>query len=133
MTVHSGVFIVQVGNATVVDVTQNAEAAENAPALFSAGHDVYEVTYNPSDLHGSESVYITEDMIDAFVEITYMTQRSSTVNEWSDLPPATADVYDAIVYTQAKIRAENGDEAYQNEVEEMNEEDRYVVEEPENL
>lgn len=133
MTDKKGSFVVKVEDAVVMDVTNVEETAESAPALLAQGHDVYEVRYDSSQLYGTESVHVTPQMIDSFVEVMYMTQRSSDTEAWNNLPEATASVYDALIYTQAKIRAEDGREAYQKELEEMENEERFVAEEPENL
>lgn len=133
MTDVKGEFVVKVDDAIVMDVTNVEETADSAPALLAQGHDVYEVIYDSNRLYGTEAVHVTAEMIDAFIEIMYMTQRSSKTAEWEMLPEPTAGVYDALIYTQAKIRADQGMESYQQELSEMNEQERYETEEPDNL
>lgn len=133
MTDVKGEFVVKVDDAIVMDVTNVEETADSAPALLVHGHDVYEVIYDSNRLYGTEAVHVTAEMIDAFIEIMYMTQRSSKTAEWEMLPEPTAGVYDALIYTQAKIRADQGMESYQQELSEMNEQERYATEKPDNL
>lgn len=133
MTDVKGEFVVKVDDAIVMDVTNVEETADSAPALLAQGHDVYEVIYDSNRLYGTEAVHVTAEMIDAFIEIMYMTQRSSKTAEWEMLPEPTAGVYDALIYTQAKIRADQGMESYQQELSEMNEQERYATEKPDNL
>lgn len=122
--------MVKVEDAIVTNVTDVSDAPKSAPALFAQGHDVYEVKYNSTRKNDTESVYATADMIDAFIEIMYMTQRSCSTDKWHKLPNPTASVYDALVYTQTKIRAGKGMEAYIKELSDMNSSDRYTTEEP---
>jgi len=133
MTDVKGEFVVKVEDAIVMDVTNVEETAESAPALLAQGHDVYEVIYDADRLYGTEAVHVTAEMIDSFIEIMYMTQRSSKTDEWEKLPEPTAGVYDALIYTQAKIRAEQGMESYQKELSEMNDLERYTTEKPDDL
>jgi len=122
--------VVSVGDSIVLDVTGEPEHAECSPELFATIEDVYYVVYNSSSLQTVETVYVTEDMVDAFINILYSTQRSSSISEWEKLPPTTSDVYDSLVYLQSYIRANMGFDAYQNELEEMHESDRYKTESP---
>lgn len=125
----NGDYIVSVGDSVVLDVTEEPEHAEYAPELFAKGNDVYYVVHNSSSLEAVETVYVTEDMVDAFIEIMYTTQRASSINEWDKLPTATSDTYDSLVYLQAHIRANKGMVVYQDELEDMNHSDRYKTNE----
>lgn len=125
----NGDYIVSVGDSVVLDVTEEPEHAEYAPELFAKGNDVYYVIHNSSSLEAVETVYVTEDMVDAFIEIMYTTQRASSISEWDQLPTPTSDTYDSLVYLQAYIRANKGMVAYQDELDEMSHSERYKTDE----
>lgn len=121
-----GIPVVKVGEAHITDITEVKEAAEDYPSKFATGGRVYEVVYESETVkYGRESISVKESDVDSFVDIMYMTQRSTLSDEWSELPTATADVYDALVFLQFKIKAEKGISAYEDELEDLKSENRY--------
>jgi fibronectin type 3 domain-containing protein len=93
----------------------------------TAGDDNYEVTVTGRDLNDIESITVTGEQAETFMEILYTAQRASSKAEWDGLPANVADLYDALVYVTYYVNAKAGDDAYEAERAELAEKDRWKV------
>lgn len=91
--------------------------------------DEFRATVQGRDLADVESIELSGGQAHTFVDVLYTAQRASSTDEWNGLPANVADLYDAIVYLSHHVRAQNGDEAFQQELKEMEEADRWETEE----
>lgn len=121
-----GTPVINVGQAYITNITEVEEAAEDAPTKFAEGGDVYEVVcVSDTVAYGRESIILKEDDVDSFVDIMYMTQRSTLSDEWSGLPSTTADVYDALIFLKYKIKSEKGITSYEEELNDLKSKEEY--------
>lgn len=115
----SGRFVVAVGDAVVTEISEGD------------GEREWRVTYDSPKLYGVESVEVTHDDMQVFVDVMHMIQRSCNNEEYVSFPTPLEDVYDAVVYTNMMLHAESGREAYQEDVTAMEDSSRYEIDAPE--
>lgn len=92
------------------------------------GEDEYRATVTGRELDDVESVEVTGDQTHTFVDVLYTAQRASSTAEWDGLPANVADLYDALIFLSYHVRAQEGDEAFADELAEMREGDRWETE-----
>lgn len=123
-----GEFTCSVEDAVVMEVTDIKEKSENAPELFARGNRVFEITNDSPKLYGTESVLVDITDVESFIDILYMCQRSTGENSWQLLPKTIEDTYESLIFLQAILYAENGRDAYEDEVERLASIDRFKQE-----
>lgn len=123
-----GEFICSVEDAVAMEVTNIEEKSESAPELFAQGNRVFEITNDSPKLYGTESILVDINDVESFIEILYMCQRSTAEDAWQLLPKTIEDTYEALIFLQAILYANDGREAYNNEVERLSSMERFKKE-----
>jgi len=113
--VHNTVLQLMASHIVTVGRTTAKLTDDETVMIYTAGYELEE----------KESVELTQPEVHTTLESIYTAQRASSAGEWEHLPPVLADFYDTIVYTSYWIRAQLGNEVFEQELEELEAQDRF--------